>query len=265
MSVHRKGARWIVRYRDGDRNRSRAFDRKADAMRWDAEVNRRRPLGVLASLDAGQEALDEFVVEQWVPTHAVTLAPKTRQIYAGLYDHHLAPFLGEVGLRDLKPDVVARWQADRLNDGAGRTAVRQALDLLGSILQRAVEAERITSNPVRLVRKARPPRRKEVRPLAPITIERMCAAATHRDAALFSVLGYAGLRPGEALALRWADVRANTILIERALSLGAEDDTKTSQHRTVRLLAPLKTDLQEWRLAQGRPSDDALLFPGHAG
>ena len=263
MSVHRKGAKWIVRYRDGDRNRSRAFDRKTDAHRWDAEVTRRRQLGVLASLEAGSESLDDFVVNFWAPTHAVTLAPKTRQTYAGLYDHHLAPYLGGIALRDLKPDVIARWQADRINAGAGRTAIRQALDLLGSILQRAVKAERITTNPARLVRRAKSPRRKEVRPLAPITVERMRAAASRRDATLFSVLAYAGLRPSEALALRWGDVRANTFLIERALSLGNEDDPKTTQHRTVRLLAPLKADLQEWRLAQGRPDEDALLFPGH--
>ena len=59
-----------------------------------------------------------------------------------------------------------------------------------------------------------------------------------RDATLISVLAYAGLRPGEALALQWRDVREQTILIERALSLGQEDDTKTDAHRTVRLLVP---------------------------
>ena len=36
---------------------------------------------------------------------------------------------------------------------------------------------------------------------SPRTIERMRAAADPRDATLFSVLAYAGLRPGEALAL----------------------------------------------------------------
>jgi integrase len=65
----------------------------------------------------------------------------------------------------------------------------------------------------------------------------MRAAADPRDAALISVLASAGLRPGEALALQWDDVRDNTLLVERALSLGEEADTKTTMHRTVRLLA----------------------------
>jgi integrase len=144
-------------------------------------------------------------------------------------------------------------------------AVRQSLDLLGSVPQRAVEAERIAANPARLVRRARLPRRKEVRPLAPASVERMRAAAEQRDATLFSVLAYAGLRPGEALALQWHDVRDNTILVERGLSLGEEADTKTTAHRTVRLLGPLRADLAEWRLASGRPAGHEPVFPNHRG
>jgi hypothetical protein len=84
VSVHRKGAKWVVRYREGDANRSRSFDRKGDAERFDVEVARRRQLGVLASIDGGRETLDEFVTGTWAPTHGVTLAPKTRRHYASL-------------------------------------------------------------------------------------------------------------------------------------------------------------------------------------
>jgi integrase len=262
VSVHRKGKAWVVRYREADRNRSRTFARKRDAEHFDAEVTRRRQLGGLAALDAGRETLDDFVIGVWAPTYAVTLAPKTRQHYANLYDHHVAPELGAIGLRELRADRIARWQADRLAAGGGAVAVRHALDMLGSILQRAVEAELIAVNPVRLVRRARRPRREEVRPLAPVTIERMRAAASRRDATLFSVLGYAGLRPSEALALTWRDVREKTILVQRALSLGEEEDTKTQHHRTVRLLEPVREDLLAWR---AQAPDNALVFPAHHG
>jgi integrase len=68
--------------------------------------------------------------------------------------------------------------------------------------------------------------------LAPRTVEAMGAAASHRDATLLSVLAYAGLRPSEALALHWSDVRAQTILVQRALSLGDDADTKTTSSAT---------------------------------
>jgi integrase len=260
MSVHRKGAKWSVRYREGGRNRSRTFDRRRDAERFDAEVTRRRQLGALASLDAGRETLDEFVTDTWAPTYAITLAPKTRQHYANLYDFHISPDLGGISLRELRAERIARWQADRLAAGAGPVAVRQALDLLSSLLQRAVEGERIPTNPVRLVRRAPRPRREEIRPLAPQTVEAMRAAACLRDATLLSVLAYAGLRPSEALALHWTDVRAQTLLVQRALSLGEDADTKTRQHRTVRLLTPLREDLELWRRSAPRGK---LVFPGH--
>jgi len=266
MSIHRKGSKWVVRYRDdSQRNRSRSFDRKADARHFDNESSRRRQLGAIVSLDAGRETLNCFVTETWAPSHAVTVSAKTRQHYSSLYDFHIAPYLGEVSLQKLRPELIARWQADRLAAGGGRVSVAQALTLLGNILQRALEAERIATNPARLVRKARAPRRTEIRPLAPVTVEQLRAASATRDATLISVLAYAGLRPSEALALRWEDVRERTILVQRAIVLGGEDDTKTTQHRTVRLLAPLKLDLSEWLLAGGRPDSQTLVFPGHDG
>jgi integrase len=269
--IKRKGgdAAWQVRWRERARgrevNRARTFDTKRDAELWDVEVRRRRQLGTLAQLDAGRETLHDYVTETWAKSHLPGLAPKTRREYVATYDRHVMPHLGAAPLRDLTPETIARWQADRLAAGAGPVAIRHALDLLGTILESALRAERITRNPARLVKKAPRPRRSEVRPLSPETVERMRLATSPRDAALLSVLAYAGLRPGEALALRWGVVRERTILVERALSLGEEADTKTRQHRTVRLLDPLRRDLAEWRLASGRPPDGALMFPAVAG
>jgi len=70
------------------------------------------------------------------------------------------------------------------------------------------------------------------------------------------ILAYAGLRPQETRALRWAHVG------ERTLTVHAP---KTRRHRqqprSVRLLTPLAQDLREWRLASGRPNDSAPVIP----
>ena len=105
------------------------------------------------------------------------------------------PYLGPFKLSELTPELIARWQADRIAAGAGRTSVLKALTLLGSILQLALESERIARNPVRMVRKVARPPQQEVRPLPPATVEAMRAASGLRDATLISVLAYAGLRP----------------------------------------------------------------------
>jgi integrase len=151
------------------------------------------------------------------------------------------------------------------------------------VLQLAAEDELIETNPVRVVKKAKLPKREEVRPLAPATVEAIrtalldpapvqVAASSRgsrrrrahtqpapgtpktrlRDATLVALLAYAGLRPGEALRLRWGDVRDRTLMVYAP---------KTDTHRTVRLLAPLATDLKAWRLVCGRPGDKSLVFP----
>jgi len=99
-----------------------------------------------------------------------------------------------------------------------------------------VRWSQIQTNPARAVRQAPRPRRPEVRPLPPVTIERMRAASSPRDATLISVLAYAGL-----------------------------GDTKTAAHRTVRLLPRLAADLRKWRLLSGRPAAKALIFPSATG
>ena len=211
---------WRVRWRQHGRNRARTFSTRRDARDFDAEVRRQRRAGSLAALDAGSETLGEYVTGTWAASHAATLAAKTRLHYASLYDHHLRPYLGSIALREMTPEVIGRWQADRLASGAGPIAVRHAMDLLGSILEQAFMSGRLGANPVRRVKKARSPRREEVKPLSPGTIEAMRAALGARDATLISVLAYAGLRPGEALGLRWGDVREQTLLVQRAISLG---------------------------------------------
>jgi len=258
-SVHKTAAgKWRVRYRDdADRNRSRGpFDRKRDAERFAGEVERRRQTRDLAQLDAGRETLDEYVTGPWQRAYLAPLAPRTRKTYAHTYDKHISPRLGDVPLRDLDVEAIAGFQGDLIRAGVGPEATHKALTLLGGILQRAAEARRIPYNPARLVRKPRRPPREEVRPLAPSTVEALRGAVPQRDATVLSVLAYAGLRPGELRGLRWRDVRERTLLVNAQ---------KTASRRTVRLLAPLAADLAEWRLASGRPAEDAPVLPGDDG
>jgi integrase len=250
MSVHKTKTGYVVRWRDGARNRQRTFDRHADARRWDDEVRRRRQLGTLAQLDAGVVTLNAYVIDTWTAVYAPMLAPRTREVYAHTFDRHIAPTLGALAVHTITPAVVARWQAAVAP--AGREALAKARTVLSSILSTAAEVELIATNPLRTVRAPRAPMHAEVRPLAPASVEALRAALGHRDAVLVSLMAYAGLRPGEARELRWGHV------LDRTLVIGA---SKTGKRRTVRLLDPLATDLRERRMASGRPADDAPVIP----
>lgn len=254
MSTHKTTTGYVVRWREGTRNRQRSFDRRTDALRWDGEVRRRKQLGTLAALDAGVVTLAEYVAETWAPTYAPLLAERTREVYAWAFDRHVAPRLGHLPLHALTPPVLARWQASELD--AGHATLLKARGVLSAVLQTAVEAGLIATNPVRSVRAPKTKLRAEVRPLAPASVEALRAVLEHRDAVLVSLLAYAGLRPGEARTLCWGHVGERTLTVNAA---------KTERRRSVRLLEPLAQDLREWRLASGRPAGDVVVIPNSLG
>jgi integrase len=269
MSVSKRGKVWVVRWREGGQRPQRTFDRKADADLFDAEITRRKRLGTLAQLDAGAETLDDYVEHAWGGSHTAHLSARTLEYYAQLYDFHISPTLGSVALRTITPEMIGFWQTALVRAGVGRPTVQKARTLLGAILQRAFESQRIPFNPQRLTRPVATPPRREVQPLAPARVEAIRELLARpgggrhdlqwmrrRDATLVSVLAYAGVRPEEARLLRWGDVRDETLLVY------SPKTARTRPSRTVRLLAPLAQDLREWRLICGRPDDTEPVLPG---
>jgi integrase len=269
--VHRqRGSVWRVRWRDElGRPRSKVLGTKRDAEAFDAEVRRRKRTGELASMDAGKETLANFAEEWWRLYAVPNLAPKTLKVYADLWDRYVLPRLGGYPLRNLTPEVLARFRADLAAADVGDPTIRKLMSIVQGVLQRAVEWHRLTTNPARAVRKPAQKRMRRIEPPSPLAVEQMRARLREkgrlRDATLVCVLAYAGLRPGEALALEWQHIGERTILIEAAVALGNVKEAKTRQTRSVRLLAPLATDLAEWRLACGRPDGETRVFPGHDG
>lgn len=278
---------YSVRYRSGGRNLRKTFDRKADAQAFDAKARLARRSGDLAKLDAGRETLAEFTQEWWTTYAGANLELSTLKRYEQVWNIHIADRLGGYKLRELTPSVIATFRRDLEASGAGAPTVRKAMTMLQGILARAVEWERIPSNPVKSVKKPSAPRKRAVRALSPAQVEaireqlllprwgkipkgrkvQVRREPRYADAALVSVLAYAGLRPGEALALRWSSIGRNTLLVDGAVSLGEEKGDKTDVGpSTVRLLRPLASDLKELRVSLGRlVEEDELIFPGPDG
>jgi integrase len=262
-----------VRYRDaaGER-RSKTFDTVDDASDFRSKVRLAERSGELAELDAGTETLDIFTQEYVDRWGAGNLSSRTLTKYIALYNRHAAPRLGSMPLRAITPSVVEDFARELEQAQVGPEARRAVLVTLQSIFRRAVVWDRVRSNPIAAVRKPGGRRVKAIVPLAPATVEairaELVAESDARSAVLVSLLAYAGLRPEEALALRWRHVRERTLLVD-SKNVDGEllDGQKVTGKppRTVDLLAPLKADLLEWGLASGRPADEALVIPGVDG
>ena len=184
--------------------------------------------------------------------------------YRQVLDSHVLSRLGQLRLREITPWVVLEFRAELSEAGVGRPTARKALFLLQAIMRLAVLRGAVDHNPVEAVRK--PQRQfRSVTPLPPSAIEAIRRHLGPTDATLVSLLAYAGLRPGEALALRWHNVHPFTLLIDRSISHGQEKATKSNATRIVALLAPVAHDLARHRQACHNPPERWPLFTREDG
>ena len=243
----------------------RARPRALEGSRHEARrrrVRRRGPEATAAPassppMDAGKETLAGFAEEWWRLYAVPNLAPKTLQVYADLWDRTSLPRLGGYPLRDLTPEVIAGFRADL---GCGRRRSDYPEDPRRSfraVLQRAVEWHRIDSNPARAVRKP-PQRRCASSILPPRWQSRRCERSCGRTAACATRRSFAcsptpAFGPAKRSRSSGATSESGRSSSSRRSRSEASRRRRPRQTRTVRLLAPLASDLAEWRLASGRP------------
>lgn len=93
------------------------------------------------------------------------------------------------------------------------------------------------------------------------------AGARDQDAAMAMVMGMAGLRPGEALALRWenVDFSASALRIVEARSMGVTDTPKSHAGRTVPMAEEVSQALAQLGLRDVMTAPRDLVFIGRDG
>src|SRR3954466_235564 len=196
---------YVVRWYEsgrGSTKRKRTFDRRRDAELFEASLRRARQLGQLASEVIGSNATLEEVLVEWWDTYAVTpLRPSTLATYTTLLDKWIVPYLGRKRLREITRQTIDNYCAQLRVDGAGAPTVNRTLGVLQGVFHRAVEWRRLAWNPAVGVRRVAHRRAAPIDARAPETVEAIRAELDAQSAALVSVLGYEGLRPGEAHAL----------------------------------------------------------------
>ena len=256
MDIYKKpNGKWQVRWREGARRCGRTFDRKGDALDYMGWLRRRQQLGQAAVPD--DVPLCEFIETYW-RLHAVpNLSPATRDLYNRVWSLHIAPRLGDYGVRELTPKRLIRFRADLQRAGVGTATVVKAMTIVQSILSFAVSEELVEYNAAAGVTKPRYERAREPHIFLPTEVEAIRAQLELRDRTLVSVLAYSGPRPEEVVCrLAWSDVGEHAIRYQ---------DTKRHRIRHTPLLKPLADDLSEWFLASGRPTGTCPVFPAHDG
>jgi site-specific recombinase XerD len=162
--------RWYEAGRSAGR-RSRTFERRKDARVFEAELTRRRALGEFAYLEAANKRVEDLAKDWWEIYAKPNLAYNTLAGYAPALDKHVVPRLGRLKLREVTPEVLARFRADLEKAGVGRSNVRISLVVVQAMFSRAQEWGWVSTNPAKAVRKPSGVRERAVVCLEPARVE----------------------------------------------------------------------------------------------
>jgi integrase len=230
--------------------------------------------------DAGKLTVREFF-DRWLDATAPTLRPSTARRYRDVARLHIVGVIGNLKLAKLTAGDVQRLYADRLAAGLSPTSVNHVHAVLHRALDKALRWGLLLRNVTDAVD---PPRRSETE--MKVWNTRQVATflkATAGDdlEALWRTALLTGLRRGELLGLRWADVDldAGALSVVRTLSRGATSRLEIGEPKTKRgkrrvalpasVVAALRAhrDRQAFAKATAGPAyhDRDLVFAGETG
>jgi integrase len=222
---------WLSRVKNGKREReSKVFPSKREALDW---LRERR--GRVSAPGTVEEWL-----RVWLRLIEPDKAPKTLAHDRWRVEKHLIPRLGPIKLRDLDAEDVQHMLADMAREGHSDSERQKAGAVLRKALRHAVRIGRLSVNPVAELRLPRP-KRAEKRVATPDELRAFVQAAGDLGA-IFQLWADTGLRPAEALGLRWEDVdlAAGTVTVNRALDpvTNQPKEPKTKRSRRTIPLSP---------------------------
>jgi integrase len=229
---------------------------KKDADRYLRKVLREKDLGEL--VEPSKQILKEYL-DTWLDTAVkIRVRERTYRDYKEKVKLYIKPALGDFKLQTLSPEQIQGLYNKMLDEGKSARTVRLTHTILKNALLQAVKWGKITRNPADLVDLPRQ-NRTEMKVLTPDQAAAfMKATVLDKWKPFFSLMLSSGVRPGEALGLKWSDVDfvKNRITICRSLTRteggGWElQEPKTNRsRRTIPLPAGVIDDLKELKQKQ---------------
>lgn len=242
------------------RFRSRAAAERA----WREELAKRRP-----SVAPGRLIpLTEYAA-RYDASHIALLRRTSQRTYRIAIKIHLLPRLGHLPLNSIGAEqlqgVVGQMHADGRARQTIRAVIVRAIQLLRAARREGFSTRDVTLRGITLPREQ--DARRERRHFEPEEVRMIMEASSARQAALWGLAGYGGLRCGECLAMRWSDIdfEAGLIHITRNAVAGTVGGLKTARsHRVIPALPELVTLLQAYK-AQCGGTSETLLFGTRSG
>lgn len=145
-------------------------------------------------------------LDSWLETTKPTVRPKTWVQYEQIVRQHVKPTLGAIRLKDLRPDHVQTLYTSQLERGLGPRSVRLIHAVLHRALNQALRWGLVRRNVCEAVDKPKQSRAEMQTFDLEQTQTFLRAVEEDRIEALFYLAISTGLRQGELLGLKWADL-----------------------------------------------------------
>lgn len=257
-----------VRYRTPDHRQTdkRGFKTKRDAEAFAASVEVKKLTGEFIPDAAGRITVAELAPD-WLARKEQATAPSNYRMLESAWRVHVRPQWGHWQVSKVTVPQIETWIAQMVRDGRSATTVLRAHGVLSGILNDAVKARRLASNPARGIEGL--PRKTARRHiyLSADDVHRLAAESDeHRP--LVYVLAFCGLRWGEAIALRVRDVeflKRRLVVADNAVQLGVEHAVGQTKGRKIRSVPVPAFVLDELSPCCADKTADDLVFPGPDG
>ncbi len=193
------------------------------------------------------------LLNQWLNTAVKQrVRDNTFHSYNYMVKKYMEPYLGKYKLSQLTPANIQEFYAKLQETGISPRTIRYAHTLLKNALEQAIEWDMLHKNPANKVTLPRH-QKQEMKVLSPKETEIFINALSYSKwKALFSLLLASGMRPGEALGLKWEDINFdnNRATIRRTLVRVGKgwmlEEPKTRQsRRTIPIPAGTMQDIKE--------------------
>ena len=186
--------------------RTKNFTKFAEAEDWIAEQRRARELGENTYATNPKMTVGEFMTG-WVENKYSDDQSNTQRFYRNAIKNHIIPALGNIKASSLTTKSIESLLRDMAARQLGAGTIRSVKASLSAAFNDAVRLGDLTRNPMKNV-KMPDIQAKPTKPLPRNDWERIYLEAvkdpyTH---ARVEVAGMLGLRPGEALGLKWSDL-----------------------------------------------------------
>lgn len=255
-----------VRYRTPDRGQTdkRGFKTKRDAEAFAAEVEMSKMRGEYVAPSLGRTTIGELG-PAWLVRQKGHMKPSGYRSYESAWRVHVEPRWHRAKVAEVRYTDVQAWVTE-LADKLSPSMVATVYSVLARILDDAARDRLIAANPARGVKLPARGTRRNVY-LSADQLRRL-ADQSGRYRSLVLLLGTAGLRWGEAAALRVSDVdflKRRVVLHENAVAVGSRTHVgtlKSGHNRTVVLSAFVVHELA--RTCEGKSRDD-LIWPARDG